>query len=62
MKLIKNIKETIIPIEKCLCYCVCHKYPRVYKCEPCSYCGHYNNEGNLIGGLTNGWRKRKNNL
>lgn len=44
------------------CYCDCHKHPGAYRCEPCHFCGHYNSEGSIVGGIVYGyWVKNKGN-
>ena len=40
-----------------ICYCNCHSHP--IRREPCAVCGHYNAEGDWIGGVRHGyWSKR----
>ena len=45
-------------INKKVCFCSCHQYPGVYRCEPCNICGHYNSNGKLKSGYNNGWEEQ----
>lgn len=40
-----------------ICRCDCHQHP-IYR-EPCSVCGHFNNEGEWIGSLWDGYWLKK---
>jgi hypothetical protein len=37
------------------CRCECHIYCGVYKNDPCSVCGHNNEDGDFIGGIIDGY-------
>jgi len=43
---------------KQVCFCDCHVHPGAYHCEPCGVCGHFHSEGQLVGGILDGWQKK----
>lgn len=37
------------------CYCHCHKYPGVYRTDPCGVCNHINEKGKIVNGFQGFW-------